>query len=116
MSKSSGSCTDTAKKLATKVKILTQASVECEPGRYATYGCRTEEERAKELQRWCKDFNAFIRDHRHQDETQVSVRLDYQDQCSACFAQWEPYKQEEDDDPYEKGKTYCAACGTEVSA
>lgn len=94
------------KKKATKVKILQSAHVECEPGRYAVWHARTEEDRAKQLESWCKEFNEFIRDHRHQDDTRVSVVRVVWDCCSACKAQWEPYQ--------EDGKTICAACGTEI--
>ena len=109
------------KKVAKKVKILTEVSVECEPGSYATYLCRTEEERAKALESWCKEFNGFIRDHRHQDATQVSVRRVYTESCSACKAEWETmtFTEEEverDDPGYEAGKVYCAHCGTEIAA
>ena len=108
----------TEKKVAKKERILVSASVECEPGRYATYLCRTEEDRAKSLECWCKDFNAFIRDHRHQDETQVRVRREYEDSCSACKASWETMtftEEEAKEARYEAGKVYCASCGTEVA-
>lgn len=95
-----------AKPKAKKVNILTDAKIICEPGGYLYYGCRTEEERAKEMESWCRDFNKFVRDHRHQDGTSVNVERTFTDSCSTCKAQWEPMD--------DNGVMCCAACGTEI--
>jgi hypothetical protein len=101
------------KKVASKQRILQEARVCCEPHYTVTRYCRDEEARAKALESWCKDFNDFIRDHRHQDGTHLSVDRVMADVCSACKADWETYAGEE---PADIGKTFCASCGTEVAA
>lgn len=107
----------TEKKPATKKTVLLEAKVCCEPHYTVTRWERTEEAKAKALEAWCKDFNAFIRDHRHQDGTHLSVDRIYEDRCSACEAVWEPTKGIDLGNPevYEDDKMYCASCGEEVA-
>ena len=97
----------TEKKLATKVRILKKARIVADPPGYLGRWCRNEEERAKEMLSWCKDFNEFIRDHRSQDAVHLSVERVEPNCCSACKAEWETYD--------EDGKTFCASCGTECA-
>ena len=105
----------TEKKTCKKVSVLTEARIVCDPPGYLGRYHRTEEVRAEAYEDWCKEFNAFVRDHRSQDDVRLSVERVVQEQCSACKAEWEPMVFEEDNDPYEKGKTYCAHCGTEYA-
>lgn len=108
------------KKVATKKRILQEARVCCEPHYTVTRWARDEEQRAKLLEAWCAEFNEFIRDHRHQDGTHLSVERVMADTCSACGADWETMtftkeEVERDDPGYEAGKVYCAHCVTEVA-
>ena len=90
-------------KLAEKKHVLVDAHVRVEFTRYWNH-YETPEKKAERLEESVKDFHDFIRDHRHQDITDLDVVREYEDQCSACDAVWETY---EDDDG-----VYCATCGT----
>lgn len=72
-----------------KKKVLVDLSITCEPpshiGRYA----KTLEDKAKQLEDWCKDFEWFMRDHRSQDPVSLNVERQYEEQCSYCGSAWE---------------------------
>lgn len=61
---------------------------------------------AKDLERACKDFHNFLRDHRSQDMVQLSVIREHKDLCSVCHNEWEV-------DDFESKKS-CAHCGAEI--
>jgi hypothetical protein len=63
-------------------------------------------ELAKDLERACKEFHDFLRDHRSQDMVQLSVEKTIRNLCSACKDEWKTYK--------EDGKKFCANCGAEI--
>lgn len=69
---------------------------------------RTEEGRAKALEGAVREFEEFLRDHRSQDVVNLDIDRVYQDQCSACGKEWEPYT--------EDGITSCVSCGATVEA
>jgi hypothetical protein len=71
------------------VRALIDARVVCEPNSYVGRWARTEEERAQELERWCDEFNDFIRDHRSRDDAYLSVEKTYEEQCIYCKRPWE---------------------------
>ena len=57
---------------------------------------------AKRLERWARDFEEFVRDHRSQDPVHLTVQKTWETVCSLCGQKWE-----EDD-----GR--CAWCAVEV--
>ncbi len=57
----------------------------------------------RELNRWVKDFEDFIRDHRSQDSVNLRVERVENDYCSQCGEPWES--------SYDAGVEYCANCG-----
>ena len=63
----------------------------------------TMEDRAKCLEERCQDLKQFLKDHRSQDEVELTVERKYADQCSVCGREWEP--------DVEDGITCCAGCG-----
>lgn len=97
--------TQAAPEKARKVNRLTDVTVEVDPPHM--YGCRTPEQRAQALERWVRDFNDFIRDHRSQDEARLHVMRKHEDVCSVCNGTW--------DMASEDGVAYCGNCGAEVS-
>lgn len=72
-----------------KQKVLVSVQVTCDPpwtiGRWSL----SLEEKAQHLESWCREFEAFIRDHRSQDPVGMSVERVYQEQCSYCDREWE---------------------------
>ena len=72
-----------------KKKVLTDLRVVCEPPSYFWLRHRTLEDQAIAWEKWCKEFNAFIRDHRSQDPVDLSVERVYEEQCSHCGYAWE---------------------------
>ncbi len=72
-----------------KKKVLVDVKISCDPPRYVGTYCNTQEDYAKELESWVKEFHAFIRDHRSQDPVYLNVEREYQDQCSFCNREWE---------------------------
>lgn len=98
--------TDT-KKATKRSHVLVNAHVEADVSGMLWYrGYKTEEERAKDLKRACKEFQDFLRDHRSQDLIYLEVVREYKDLCSACNERWEP-------DTDENG-TFCANCGATI--
>ena len=71
-----------------KQKILVDLHIECVPDGIGIYS-RTLEGKAKEMERWCKDFEEFMRDHRSLDAVSMTVVREYQEQCSHCGYEWE---------------------------
>lgn len=47
------------------------------------------EYRARCMEKWAKDFELFLRDHRSQDPVSLSVVKDRADVCSFCEREWE---------------------------
>lgn len=72
-----------------KTKVLINVSIECDPPSYVGRYKRTLEDKAKELESWCREFEDFIRDHRSQDPVSLNVVREYQTQCSHCGYEWE---------------------------
>lgn len=70
-----------------KIRVLVDLRVVCDPPNMSWYG--NLENQAKALERWAKDFNAFMRDHRSQDDVTLSVERVYENQCSHCGYTWE---------------------------
>lgn len=62
---------------------------------------------ADALRRECRDFEAFLRDHRSQDLVTLHVEAITEDQCSACGCEWESYTDDEG--------VWCANCGARVT-
>lgn len=72
-----------------KLKVLIDLKVVCVPPYTVGKWSRTNEEKARRLDEWCKEFEDFVRDHRSQDPISLSVEREYQDQCSHCTSEWE---------------------------
>lgn len=72
-----------------KQRVLTDVKIECELPHIPYWEGRTQEARAKYLERWASDFNDFIRDHRSQDQVSLSIERVFEDQCSHCKRTWE---------------------------
>ena len=68
---------------ATLKKVLVDVVVECDLSRIGRY-CRDREESARAIEERARDFNNFIKDHRSQDDIQLSVRKIYEQRCSNC--------------------------------
>lgn len=99
--------TTTTRVCTKRPKVLVDVEVEAH---FRTYSSNVEK-RAAELDRRVEDFNAFIRDHRSQDDVRLVVNRKHQDQCSACGREWETFADED-----QGGKTCCAWCGREVQS
>lgn len=67
------------------------------------WGSEPPEDYARELDRACREFHDFIKDHRSMDHVTMEVIRETEDQCTACGEKWEP-------DEYD-GDTHCANCG-----
>lgn len=72
-----------------KHKVLVNLSVTCDPPYSVGRWSRTLEDKASRLEEWCRDFEAFLRDHRSQDPVSLTVEREYQEQCSFCRGKWE---------------------------
>jgi hypothetical protein len=70
-----------------KVKTLTDIRVVCDPPNMRYWGDM--EQQARAMERWCDDFNEFIRDHRSQDQVNLSVERVYEEICSICKCTYE---------------------------
>jgi len=94
----------------TKKRILYDVVVEADlSGMVFPYRhYKSEEERARDLERAVKDFHNFLRDHRSQDMVTLSVNRKYKDVCSACGDTWEPYDID--------GVPSCANCGAIIES
>ena len=72
-----------------KLKVLVELKVFCEPPYTVGRWTNTLENKAKELEQWCRKFEEFVRDHRSQDPVSLSVKREYEEQCSHCRYKWE---------------------------
>lgn len=72
-----------------KQKVLIDLKVVCDPPYTVGRWARTLEDKAKHLEEWCREFEAFVRDHRSQDPVGMSVEREFQEQCSHCGYEWE---------------------------
>lgn len=101
---------ETVKKTTVRKSVLVDVRIVCnyEPdawkiGLYAKNGVSWEEARARLKQERADEFNAFIKDHRSQDNISLSVEKVREDQCSECGHTWEPDTVD--------GDVSCAWCG-----
>jgi len=97
----------TVSEVVTKIRKLVEVKVVVEPGYVPRHVQQTEEEKAKFLESWCKNFMEFIRDHRHQDVNAVYVDKTYETQCTGCGHEWEEMTDDE-------GVVCCAWCGVPI--
>ena len=72
-----------------KQKVLIDLHVTCEPPCWVGRWSKTLEDKAKQMEEWCLDFEEFLRDHRSQDPVILNVEREYQEQCSLCGREWE---------------------------
>ena len=72
-----------------KQKVLIDMKVVCELPHNLGRGTITPEYWANRLKECCREFEAFVRDHRSQDQISVSVEREYEEQCSHCGYKWE---------------------------
>ena len=72
-----------------KQKVLVDVRVICEPPSSAARWAYTMEDQARKFEAWCRDFEAFVRDHRSQDPVSLSVEREYEERCSHCGRRWE---------------------------
>lgn len=72
-----------------KKKALVDVKVVCEPPSYLYRGWHSIEDNAKAMEKWASEFNAFVNDHRSQDDVNLSVERIYEDQCEYCLYHWE---------------------------
>lgn len=100
----------TADKTRIKKHVICDVKVEADLSGmlcHGNYHYRNEPEKyAKDLEKACKDFQDFLRDHRSQDMVTLTVNREYQDICFACGCEWES--------DYDNEKHVCANCGREV--
>jgi len=72
-----------------RVKKLTDLKIVIEPdydlGRYL----KTEQQRIDAYERWAKELQEFIRDHRSQDGCIITVERVCEDVCEFCGREWE---------------------------
>lgn len=95
------------KKAKKREKVLVDVKVEADlSGMIYRSFCKTEEDRAKELERAVKEFHDFLRDHRSQDLVTLEVQRIRKDLCSACGNEWET--------DIVDGKEICLQCEAEV--
>ena len=78
-----------------KKNVLVNTTIEIELPYIPGWIINNAEARAKYLEEWCKEFEAFVRDHRSQDPVSLSVIREYEDQCTHCGLLWE----EDEDGP-----------------
>lgn len=101
---------------ASKVRVMTDCHIRIEPRGINVYRFQVTPERtyamvlSEKYEEWAKDFHSFLRDHRSQDVQSIDVVPEYQDQCSACGAEWEPMGPDED-----CTNTTCSNCGAYIS-
>ncbi|MCP4169960.1 MAG: hypothetical protein GY758_04205 [Fuerstiella sp.] len=80
--------------------------VEIEPGYLVTYGEPTPERREEALERWAREFEEFLKDHRSMDVNDVCVVVPIIDVCSECGEPWEVDRCDMNEDV-----EICAYCG-----
>lgn len=95
----------TQSETVTKVRRLIDVEIVIDPPSHLSWGNGDLNELARSYERWAKEFEAFVRDHRSQDPVSISIERRYQQQCSRCGAEWEEEFYEED------GLYHCANCG-----
>ena len=93
----------TKRKCTIRKGVVVDAHVEATFPHVDRWYGRTVEEYGTALERACKEFEEFLRDHRSQDVVRLSVERECKDICSVCEAEWD-----QDDD--ENGPC-CANCG-----
>jgi len=104
-------------KTCTVTRVLVDATVEITPPSYAyRYWRTTPEERQADLERWVKEFQAFLRDHRSQDANILSVVPVYEKRCSACDKEYEAFMYADTPDGVATAEhpaihEGCASCG-----
>jgi hypothetical protein len=64
------------------------------------------EEYKERIEKWVRDFNDFLRDHRSQDSVYLTVIREMEDICSHCGKKWEVAE--------DHGVMFCAHCGTDI--
>jgi hypothetical protein len=97
------------KEKTVKKNVLIDVHVEADLRAFLWGRYKSVEEEAKALERACKEFVDFLRDHRSQDLVTLDVVREYENQCSVCQEKWEIAYDEENDN-----KPYCANCGADL--
>lgn len=72
-----------------KRKTLVDFTVVCTPPDFVMRSSRDLEKIVKEVERWCRNTEEFIKDHRSQGSFFLSVQRSYEEQCSFCENKWE---------------------------
>jgi len=98
---------ETTTNTATKKRVLVDAYVRIDLYVPDFYWSRGPEHYAKALENAVREFEEFLRDHRHQDANSLQVVREYEDVCSVCGKVWEPVTDEEG--------MFCASCGTPIA-
>lgn len=105
----------TGRKCSVVKNVIVDAHVRAEVGINRNWHHKeTAEDYGKRLESECRSFNEFIRDHRSQDNIQLSVELEREDHCSSCGNKWERYDFEATAE--EAAYAGCASCGAELAA
>lgn len=76
-----------------KVKQLVDVKIECDPPSHAWGYGRNHAQQAEAAEKWCREFEDFVRDHRSQDAITLTVRRRFEDVCSHCG---QVYEEDED--------------------
>jgi hypothetical protein len=98
--------TETTPKIASKVRVLTDATVEADMKLYRPRWM-TVEDYAKALEAACREFVEHCKDHRSLDHIGLTVNRVHEDQCSACHDKWETGEAPD----LNGGKLSCLCCG-----
>jgi hypothetical protein len=72
-----------------KKKILKDVKIICEPPQRRWGGFNGLEDEAIFYEKWVKEFEEFIRDHRSQDPVYLNVEREYKECCEFCEEEWE---------------------------
>jgi len=93
---------------------LVDLHIEADPP-YCHYGRPEDPAWQRRTERWVKEFNAWVRDHRSQDDVTLRTVREEKVVCSACGVEWEVAKGRDlDAEEYEPDTLYCTYCGAEV--
>jgi hypothetical protein len=71
------------------INSLVDIKIVCDPPSDVVNWWRTQEDRERALEKWCREFNQFIRDHRSQDYVFLYTEKTYEKQCVFCERPWE---------------------------
>lgn len=73
------------------------------------------ERKERWLKEWAKEFQEFLRDHRHQDVNSINIVVEKETVCSECNNKWEEchFDAEAGGEPEYDG---CAHCGAKLEA